>query len=71
MKTAIIDGCRTPFVRSGTDFADLTAMARLLPIFREFGVQDRFTFFDLAKIMGFSRITVSDGRAFAHQITIE
>jgi acetyl-CoA acyltransferase len=26
MKTAIIAGCRTPFVRSGTDFADLTAI---------------------------------------------
>lgn len=26
MKTAIIDGCRTPFVRSGTDFADLSAI---------------------------------------------
>lgn len=26
MKTAIIAGCRTPFLRSGTDFADLTAV---------------------------------------------
>ena len=25
MKTAIVAGCRTPFLRSGTDFADLTA----------------------------------------------
>ena len=26
MKTAIVAGCRTPFLRSGTDFADLTAI---------------------------------------------
>ena len=26
MKTAILAGCRTPFVRSGTDFADLSAI---------------------------------------------
>jgi acetyl-CoA acyltransferase len=26
MKTAIVTGCRTPFVRSGTDFADLPAI---------------------------------------------
>lgn len=26
MNTAIISGCRTPFLRSGTDFADLTAV---------------------------------------------
>ena len=68
---ALTDGPLDTIYRARAVFADLTAMARLLPIFREFGVQDRFTFFDLAKIMGFSRITVSDGRAFAHQITIE
>ena len=26
MNIAIIAGCRTPFLRSGTDFADLTAI---------------------------------------------
>lgn len=68
---ALTDGPLDTIYRARAVFADLTAMARLLPIFREFGVQDRFTFFDLAKIMGFSRITVSDGRGFAHQIAIE
>lgn len=68
---ALTDGPLDTIYRARAVFADLTAMARLLPIFREFGVQDRFTFFDLAKIMGFSQITVSDGHAFAHQVSIE
>ena len=68
---ALADGPLDTVYRARAVFADLTAMARLLPIFREFGVQDRFTFFDLAKIMGFRQITVSDGRSFAHQVMIE
>ena len=46
-------------------------MARTLPVFAEFGTRDRFTFFDLAKILGFRRITITDGRDFAHQVIIE
>lgn len=51
--------------------AMLTAMSRNLPIFQEFGVQDWFTFFDLAKMLGFTQITVSDGRRLSHQIFLE
>ncbi|MGB0672104.1 MAG: hypothetical protein ACPGNT_11465, partial [Rhodospirillales bacterium] len=49
----------------------LTASARVSPIFRELNVEDRFTFIDLAKMLGFSRLTLSDGDRFAHQIRIE
>ena len=51
--------------------AMLTAIARTTPIFSEFGVEDVFTFFDLAKLLGFQKITISDGDKYAHQIFIE
>jgi hypothetical protein len=51
--------------------ATLTAVARTTKMFQESAVEDYFTFFDLAKMLGFELITVSDGRDFAHQIVIE
>ena len=68
---ALDDGPLDTLYRARAVLADLTSMARLLPILREFGVEDRFTFLDLAKMLGFARVTVSDGRDFAHQITVE
>ena len=52
-------------------FAMMTAFSRGLPIFRENGVEDRFTFFDLAKLLGFEQITITDGHDFAHRVIIE
>lgn len=51
--------------------ATLTAVARSSRLFNEFGVQEYFTFFDLAKLFGFKRITISDGDSFSHQINLE
>lgn len=68
---ALADGPIDTLYRARAVLADLTAMSRTLPIFKEFGVQDWFTFFDLAKMMGFKQITISDGRTFAHQIIIQ
>lgn len=51
--------------------ATLTAVARVTPLFEQGAVQDFFTFFDLCKMLGFKRITVSDGRSFAHRINID
>jgi hypothetical protein len=51
--------------------ATLTAVARVTPLFKEGAVEDFFTFFDLCKMLGFERITVSDGQNFAHRIIIE
>ena len=68
---ALDDGPLDTLYRARAVLADLTAMARTLPVFKEFGVQDWFTFFDLAKMLGFKRITISDGREFAHQVVLE
>jgi hypothetical protein len=51
--------------------AALTANARSTAFFQEHGVEDLFTFFDLARLLGFKQITVSDGDAFAHQVFLE
>ena len=51
--------------------AQLTAIARASDFFRDLGVETHFTFFDLARMLGFERITVSDGIGFTHRVEIE
>ena len=48
--------------------ATLSAAARMTSLFRDLKVDDYFTFFDLAKMLGFRQITVSDGDRFAHRV---
>lgn len=48
--------------------ATLTAAARLTPLFQELEVDEVYTFFDLATMLGCRQITVSDGQRFAHRI---
>lgn len=50
--------------------ATLTSVARSMPIFAELQVEDVFTFLDLLKMLGFKKLTVSDGESFSHQILI-
>lgn len=51
--------------------ATLTSVARAMPLFTELQVEDKANFLDLLKLMGFSKLTVSDGDAFTHQIVIK
>ena len=48
----------------------LSASARLSPLFQETSVPEDLTFFDLAAMLGFKQITVSDGKDFAHRIDL-
>jgi hypothetical protein len=57
--------------RARAILAMMTATARATPIFQEYKVEEVFTFLDLCKMLGFKQITISDGKAFAHQILIE
>ncbi|MCZ6849006.1 MAG: hypothetical protein O7F75_09185 [Alphaproteobacteria bacterium] len=50
--------------------ATMTSVARSLPVFRQHGVEDDFTFLDLMKMLGFESVTVSDGDSFTHQIIL-
>ena len=67
----LVDGRVDTLFRARAIFANMTAAARQLPAFAQMGVQDTFTFFDLAKLLGFEKITISNGRDFAHQVLIE
>jgi hypothetical protein len=68
---ALVDGRIDTIYRARAVLANMTAAARLLPAFQEMGVQDWFTFLDLAHMLGFKQITISNGRDFAHQLIIE
>ncbi len=68
---ALVDGRIDTLYRARAVLANMTAAARMLPAFQEMGVQDTFTFLDLAHMLGFKQITISDGRDFAHQLIIE
>ncbi|MEX0759926.1 MAG: molybdopterin-guanine dinucleotide biosynthesis protein A [Tistlia sp.] len=69
--TALEEGKIDTLYRARGLLAALTAMARQLPVFQEHGLQDWFTFFDLAKMLGFEQITISDGKGYAHRVNIE
>ncbi len=68
---AVRDGVYNTLYRGRALFAMLTAVARTTPIFQEYGVEDVFTFFDLAKLLGFKKITISDGDTYSHQVFIK
>lgn len=49
----------------------LTNVARTSDLFQNMAVDDFFTFFDLARLLGFTSIIVSDGATFAHRVALE
>ncbi len=65
------DGPMDTIYRARGVLAMLTASARTSELFRQYQVQDIFTFFDLLKLLGFERLTVTNGKDFAHVIFIE
>ena len=65
------DGAFDTIYRFRGLLAQLTATARRTEFFREYQVEDFFTFFDLLKLLGFTQLTISDGESFAHRVWIE
>ncbi|MCC7045266.1 MAG: molybdopterin-guanine dinucleotide biosynthesis protein A [Alphaproteobacteria bacterium] len=51
--------------------AMMTTLSRQTELFKEFKVDDLFTFFDQLRMLGFEQLTVSDGKDYAHQITFK
>lgn len=68
--TGLIDNSYNTIYRARALFAMLTAVARNTQLFRGQKQADRYTFFDLAHLLGFEQITFSDGSTFAHQIEL-
>lgn len=67
---ALNEGAIATLFQGRALLAQLTAIARTTAFFREMAVEDYFTFFDLAKLLGFTRITISDGKSYAHRIEL-
>ena len=64
------EGFRTLY-RARAVLAQLTARARGTALLRNMGVDDVFTFLDVARLLGFAQVTVSDGASWSHQIELE
>lgn len=68
---ALEDEAFATLFRARAVLATLTSRVRASPLFSELGVQNLFTFYDLAKLIGFDQITISDGRNWAHRVWVK
>lgn len=68
---ALHDGSLDTLYRARALFATLTLVARSTPFFQKNTQPEEATFFDLLKLLGFTQITISDGKDFAHQVIID
>ena len=67
----MIDGQLNTVYRARALLAELTAVARSTPFFQQNTQPEESTFFDFMKLLGFRQITITDGRAFAHQVIVD
>jgi hypothetical protein len=67
----MVDGQLNTIYRARALLAQLTAVARATPFFQQNTQPEESTFFDFMKLLGFRQITITDGRAFAHQVIID
>jgi len=57
--------------RARAVMAQMTSQARTTPFFQKNGIQFGATWYDLAKILGFKDIVLSDGKTWAHKVIIK
>jgi len=67
----LVDGQLNTIYRARALLATFTSIARATQFFQQNTAAEDATFLDLLKLLGFRRVTVTDGRDFAHQITID
>ena len=67
----LMDGELNTIYRMRALLANLTAVSRATPFFRENTLPEYATFFDLLKLLGFEQLTLTDGVGLTHQVTIE
>jgi hypothetical protein len=65
------DGQLDTVYRARALLASLTASARTTQFFQQNAIADYATFLDFLKLLGFKLVTITDGAAFTHQISIE
>jgi hypothetical protein len=69
--TGLRDGSLDTIYRARALFASLTLIARSTPFFQKNTQPEEATFFDLLKLLGFTQVTISDGKEFCHQVIID
>ncbi|MEO0819456.1 MAG: hypothetical protein AAF074_03425 [Pseudomonadota bacterium] len=57
--------------RARAVLAQLTSNARGTDFFKQSGIQNVATWFDLAKLLGFEDIVISDGDSWSHRVILE
>lgn len=67
----LTDGELSTLFRMRALLANLTAVSRVTPFFRENTLPEYATFFDLLKLLGFEQLTITDGVSLTHQVLIE
>ena len=65
------DGRYNTLFRLRALLAGLTADARTSPLFQQTRTPENLNFLDLARLVGFTKVTISDGDKFAHRIDIQ
>ena len=68
---ALDDEVFSTLFRARAVMAQLTSHARTTPFFKKNGIQFDATWFDLAKILGFKDIVISDGKTWSHKVAIQ
>lgn len=63
------EGPMTPYLARGI-LARLTSITRAAPAIAEMGLSSEFDVYNMAAVLGFSRVIVTDGRDFAHQANL-
>ncbi len=66
----LVDGQLNTVYRARGLLATFTSAARMTKFFQTNTQPENANFFDLLKLLGFRRITITDGREFCHQVTI-
>ncbi|MEO1721718.1 MAG: hypothetical protein AAFR84_04875 [Pseudomonadota bacterium] len=68
---ALDDEVFSTLFRARAVLAQLTSNARGTDFFRNAGIETTATWFDLAKLLGFEDLVISDGSSWAHRVRFE
>jgi hypothetical protein len=60
------EGAMTPYLARGL-LARMTSITRAAPAIAEMGLSSEFDIYNMAAVLGFRRIIVTDGRDFSHE----
>jgi len=68
---ALDDEIFSTLFRARAVMAQLTSHARTTPFFQKNGIQFAATWYDLAKILGFKDIVLTDGKTWSHKVYLK